>query len=158
MSIPDIAVAISTAILYPLFFRKLADVVSNRQEIEKLCGGNKHVRFDLIGLEEKPKKSNLAKDKCLKDKEEKEKKMEMTRFGILLMAGLMALALSYYVTNTSMVLGFGLGGVLAICAASCEYWHYMDDKAKLLLVGIALVALLLSPQFVVKYTTVLTNI
>ena len=158
MSIPDIAVAISTAILYPLFFRKLADVVSNRQEIEKLCSGNKHVRFDLIDFEEKPKKSNLANDKCLKDKEAKEKHMEMMRFGILLMAGLVALALSYYVTNTSLVLGFGLGGVLSICAASCEYWRYMDDKAKLLLVGIALVSLLMSPQFVAKYSSALTNI
>lgn len=141
MSIPDIAIAFAIAILYPLFFRKLADVVTDKKKVDELCGGKYMYSFD----------EESKKDPCLKDKKEQQKRVNTQHFAILLSAGLVGLAFSYYVGNTSSILGLGIGSVFTILDASTSYWEYMDEKMKLMMVGFSLGALLLSPKFVSKF-------
>lgn len=154
MRIPDISIAFAIAILYPLFFRKLSDVVSNKKEVDESCGGRYTSILD-IGLyspsSDEPKMSTAERKACLDEKKKKQIKINTGRFATLLSAGLVALAFSYYVESPSLTLGLGIAGVLTILDATVGYWENMNEKAKVVMVGIALAALLVSPNVVGKY-------
>ena len=154
MRIPDIAIAFSIAILYPLFFRKLSDVVSNKKEVDESCGGKytSILEIDLYNpRSDEPKMSKTERQACLDQKKKKQIKINTCRFATLLSAGLVALAFSYYVDSPAITLGLGIAGVLTILDATVEYWENMNETAKLTMVGIALASLLASPKLVGKY-------
>lgn len=154
MRIPDVAGAFSIAILYPLFFRKLSDVISNKKEVDESCGG-RYVSFvdDILynPRSGEPKMSKAELQTCLDEKKKKQIKINTSRFAILLSAGLVALAFSYYVESPANTLGLGIAGVLTILDATVGYWENMNETAKLTMVGVALASLLASPKFVGKY-------
>lgn len=160
MRIPDIAIAFSIAILYPLFFRKLSDVVSNKKEVEESCGGKYNSLFvndiyDTHSNEQKMTKAELQA--CIDKKKEKLIKISTGRFATLLSAGLVALAFSYFVSSPAITLGLGIAGVLTILDATVGYWENMNETAKLTMVGIALASLLVSPKFIGKYKDIITQ-
>jgi hypothetical protein len=103
-----------------------------------ICGG-KHIFITEPG-EQKPE------DPCMAEKQQK-----------LARAGLVAIALSYALTHSAIVLGLGIAGVITIIYAVCGYWGNMDDKVKLLMVSVALGFLLFSPKFIQRYTGVASN-
>ena len=127
MNIPDIAVAGSIATLYPFFFGKVCDVVMDKKGNE-----NEH-------------------------NEEELKRIRIYKFTLLIIAGIVAILLSYFIRNNAIMLGLALAGIFTIIMAVCGYWHDMDEKFRLTLVGGALVILFCSPFFVSKFLHKLTK-
>lgn len=144
MRVPDIAIVISIAVLYPMFFRKLADVLMNRQEISDMCGS---------WLEPK-NMSEAEKKECEKKKEVKLKKVNLVRFVTLLVSGLVALAMSYYLMIPSLSAGLAISGLLVIIDATWRYWNDMNEKVKLVMIGIALVCVMAIPKMVNNFSQI----
>lgn len=142
MRVPDIAIACSIALLYPLFFRKLADVVLNAKELDKTCGS------PMLSIMDFAPKNNGNEKEC----NDKRMSFDTKRFAIMLLAGLGALASSYFVNSPALSMGLGIAGVVANIDATVGYWYNMNDMIKMIMVGIALFALLMSPKIIAKYS------
>lgn len=140
MHFSNIAIAISIAILYPMFFKKLGDVATNIKELNKKCG----YRYGYFETE------NEKIDK--KDCDKKYESVDTKRFTMLLVAGLVALVVSYFIESPAVSIGLGGAGIISILYSTFDYWSYLDDKSKLILVGLALGTLLFSPKFISKYS------
>lgn len=66
-------------------------------------------------------------------------------FVALVLLGLAALGVGMFVTSTgsAVSLGLSLGGVLSFVVASVRYWSAMDDYLRVVILGLALVALII---------------
>lgn len=148
MNIPDYAISISIAILYPLFFHKTVDVFMNKNKIDKLCGND-----SIVFMKEQTEEDV----KCFEEKRLKLKNYNTKRFMTLMCAGILAIILSYVLKQPALVLGFGLSGVFTILNATYGYWNDMDDKVKMSMIGFTLVILITSPVLFKKYINVLQN-
>ncbi len=64
-------------------------------------------------------------------------------FVILIILGVISLGVGYAVGASSAVsLGLSLGGVLSLIIASMRYWSDMDDMVRVIILGLALIALI----------------
>jgi len=140
MNFIDYPIAFSVAILYTLFFHKLADVLTHRKDVYKECE-----------QEDKKKQDYEEEMKCIKKIDKENLDSETKRFTILMASGLIALALSYYTKQPSIIVGLGLAGIMLVLTGTSKYWHRMTDKSKLAVIGIALVAITMIPVYGNKY-------
>lgn len=64
-------------------------------------------------------------------------------FVILVVAGVIALIVSFFVAGTPAVsLGLSLGGVLSLIIGTMRYWSNMDNYLQVIILGLALIALI----------------
>lgn len=64
-------------------------------------------------------------------------------FVILIVLGVISLGVGYAVGASSAVsLGLSLGGILSLIIASIRYWSDMDDIIRVIILGLALIALI----------------
>ncbi len=64
-------------------------------------------------------------------------------FIILILAGLISLVIGFFLNAISSVsLGLSLGGVLSFIIGTIRYWSNMDDYLRVIILGLALVALI----------------
>lgn len=64
-------------------------------------------------------------------------------FVILIILGVLLVIGSYFVATYGAVsLGFALAGILSLIVGSIRYWSDMDERVRVIMLGIALVALI----------------
>lgn len=64
-------------------------------------------------------------------------------FIILVVAGLLSLIIGFFISSISAVsLGLSLGGVLSFIIGTIRYWSNMDDYLRVIILGLALIALI----------------
>ena len=64
-------------------------------------------------------------------------------FVVLIVAGLASLVIGFFLANIgSVALGLSLGGVISFIVGSVRYWSDMDDYLRVIILGLALVALI----------------
>lgn len=134
MPIPEVAIAISIALLYPLFFRKLVAITYDEKKINDMCHTYSENNYGA----------------CLDYKEKLQTTLDTKRFIFLIVAGLVALLISYLTGSFALVLGFAIAGVLSIIWAIGGFWSHMNDQIKLSTIGIALGTLIIAPKFIGK--------
>jgi predicted histidine transporter YuiF (NhaC family) len=150
MRVQDYFVAGSIASVYPVFIKKLVDVVMNEEKINELCPYTYGLDFDFRRADNS-KNKDTEEAKCLKNKREKQRNINNYRYVITLCAGLVAIGLSYYFKDKSLSIGLGLAGLITIIMGTTMHWEYMNEKLKLGTLGLTLTALLFSPKFVNKF-------
>lgn len=162
MSIPDIAIGIPIAILYPAFSDYLSSTISKKQEVDDKCSAYKYSGrkfYHQMVLDAKPGRTYKSEfDKyrepteleILQQKKEFEKcfilrnEMQTKKFIILMAAGIVAIIAGGMVRNMATAFGLVVGGIINFVRALFMYWDVMDDKMKTIATGISLGILLLA--------------
>ena len=152
MFIPDLSIAVSIAILYSLFFLKLSDIVFDKKKFSDMCPNSYELNAlfndEDVSDDNTKKLSKNEKQECEKQKNVLRSAFETKKFATLLSAGLVALVLSYFVDGHSLIIGFALAGVITTLNATVGYWSNLNEISKLIMVGISLGLLILSPKLI----------
>ena len=165
------ALIIGMVIVINLFFNYALSVLYKSPDYENFCkqtqvveplqtkdaclsaGGqwNQYIQPDQIVLDQKGAPIQDSKmvahcDQnytCQKDFELARKNYERNVFITLVILGVLILGLSFIFTkNDAIAYGLSLGGVLSFIIASMRYWASADDWLKVIILGIALIALI----------------
>lgn len=140
--------SIAIAVLYIMFFWRLADHVSEASVLEKkerqardaeYRKKNKHVSFigdnnEDEGESDVPQESS----RILKGKVET---AQFKKHAILMLAGIIGICVSASLANKSVQTGLGWGSVMCILAAITIQWRNYKDTHKLCICGGGLTAL-----------------
>jgi len=164
MNFADYSIALPIAILYPFFFGKLSDVMTERLKNQKMCDGitysiacdpkvekckKSNLEFIIQGekeLETKDyRKPNPEREICDNKKQALLDYSDTVRFIILIVAGLLAIFAGAYISHMGVKVGLGLAGMLTLLYASWIYWGNMNEHLKLFMIGFALFTLLSTP-------------
>ncbi len=140
MDTTEIVFAIAIAILYPFFFNKLANQVTNLNKIKDMCKdvqmyekpANNDGRMYIMGDMTNEYKA------CNDERKEQLEKAEFHKHLFLLAMALIGLVLSSFIQTKSTKLGVGLGGVLTLITALSLYWHRYNESTKLIVLGLNL--------------------
>ncbi len=81
---------------------------------------------------------------CQKEYQTARDLYERNVFVILVILGVISLGIAYFVTAQSVSVSYGLalGGFVSFVIASVRYWSAMDDYLRVVILGLALVALI----------------
>ena len=80
---------------------------------------------------------------CQKEFNEAQKLYNRNVFVSLVVLGAISLIVSFFISHlTAVSLGLSLGGVLSLIVGPVRYWNDMDDYLRVIVLGIALVALI----------------
>ncbi len=80
---------------------------------------------------------------CQKEFESANEVYNRNVFIVLILAGLASLVIGFFLAQISSVsLGLSLGGVVSFIVGSVRYWSDMDDYLRVIILGLALVALI----------------
>ena len=81
---------------------------------------------------------------CRKEYEEAQSLYNRNVFVGLVITGLVALVIGLFVsaTGSAVSLGLSLGGLLSLVIASIRYWSDMDEYLRVIVLGLALIALI----------------
>lgn len=79
---------------------------------------------------------------CQKNFDEANEVYSRNVFVILVILGVISIGISFALSNFAAVsLGLSLGGVLSLVIASIRYWGYMEGYLRVIVLGVALIAL-----------------
>lgn len=80
---------------------------------------------------------------CQKEFDEARKTYSRNVFVVLVILGVLALLLGFFLSNYTVVaLGLSLGGVLSLVIASMRHWEFMGDYLRVIVLALALVVLI----------------
>ncbi len=163
------ALVLSIVVVMNLFFNFAIATVYNAPEYEDFCGKNKEQVIvnpqnqtqcvkeggQWTANSEKPQISPNGETiasgwcdvnfTCQKNWDTARELYDRNVFVALVILGLAAMAVGMFVTSTgsAVSLGLSLGGLLSFVVASMRYWSAMDDYLRVVILGLALVALII---------------
>jgi hypothetical protein len=124
---------IPIAILYPLFFSKLYDLMNNAKKIKEQCNApytNKRFNFQ----------------RCYKDQQIKQTKLNDSKFTFMLIIGLIGIVLGLYLLKKNNMYGvstgLSAGGLITIILYTVYNWASMAEIKKVIVTGFAIIVLL----------------
>lgn len=133
-SFHNLPVIATIALLYPVFFHRLANQMSDYNKVRDLCSDNTTMRknpFD--GL------MNNKENGCWEERERLLRKTEVKKHYLLLFFGLLGVfgSMSMLPPGSTRT-GLGWGGVFTILVSIMFHWHIYNEQQKLLVSGICL--------------------
>jgi len=126
------------AILYPFFFNKLANKMTDYDNINSLCDKNYNYGWWKHDQQGKTDIKQKEYETCKSEKDKKLEKAELNKHIILIVVALIGIVLSSIIQTNSTKLGVGLGGVFTLLFALLLYWHRYNETAKLSISGLSL--------------------
>ena len=131
MESTEIIFALAIAILYPFFFNKLANKVTNYDEIRDAC---KDFQMYTPGTFD----FTAEYKECDNERTKKLNEAEFNKHLILLGVALTGIILSSIIQTKSTKAGVGFGGIFTLIIALMFYWHKYNETTKLIVLGASL--------------------
>ena len=162
---------IPIGILYVVFFSKLADTILGEDEINKMCGGDRHgflypaypVKYagtnpDInSGTEEQNSSILNQRMQCHTEQRMRRNEFRNRKFTILMIIGLIGLILGSVLIKSSKnpnfdIIGYGLslGGAMTLIYSTTSNWHNLDNIKKLVISGFIFLSLMGSSYVIFK--------
>ncbi|HJN62965.1 MAG TPA: hypothetical protein QGH03_01905 [Candidatus Paceibacterota bacterium] len=79
---------------------------------------------------------------CRQEFDDKRSVYNKNVFVVLVILGVASLVAGIFISATSVSIGLSLGGVLSLIIGSIRYWSDMDDILRVIMLGVALLALI----------------
>jgi hypothetical protein len=134
MDTTEIIIAITIALIYPYFFHKLIDKVMGYDKVNDMCD---NVKYSEGGFNE-----SSEHKQCVASKKQQLDNMELKRHVTFLIVALLSILVSSMIRQKSTKVGVGMGGVFLLIIALCMYWSNYNETAKLVILGLSLVAVI----------------
>lgn len=135
MNIIQYIIALTIAIIYPFFWKKLSDTVVKKYIGDTDCGITS--LFD-----------NKISDDEVKKCRQREKYMETIRFIVLLIVAVLGIFIGSLFTEQSITTGLGLGGLISAVTAVTYHWNNMGETTKVAVLGASLFSLIGAPFYI----------
>jgi len=131
MTFSDYAIALSIGFLYPYFFNRLANILSQEHEIkQEYCYGKDYTDEQI--------------EECNKNREINLNNARNKKFIIMIIGGFVAIILSYICSNNkTLAAGFGLAGTISNITAIIMMWSAFNDNIRLGIIGMSIVLLII---------------
>lgn len=165
MRIQEWLLAIAIGIIFPLFFGKLAEMITGMGKVREMCNDVRPVLIDdeddliseegVVGREASPDPSGVAVppglqmkgkpnpyyQECYDEQREERKKLESQQFYILMGVGIFGIIIGMWIGEGALSTGLSMGSIITLFMATSMYWDNMNDMMKLGVTGMALVIL-----------------
>lgn len=134
MSITEIIVSLSIALIYPLFFHKLTKKLTGYDIAGKLCSD--------MDFDRSNSKSMADYKNCSSNRDKVLGKADFRSHLIILAIAVLSIIISTKISQKSTKLGVGFGGIILIIIAVTAYWHNYNETSKIIVSGIALIVVM----------------
>jgi hypothetical protein len=136
-------IIIPIALLYPLFFSKLFDLLFDANSINTMCDG-------LLDT-----KNYNAFNDCTKKRKDLKTNFNNDKYSFMLLSGLGGIVLGMYIAkyNNISTAGYAIstGGLMSIIMYTISNWYNMTDATKLGIIGLSIIILLYSSYKMVAH-------
>ena len=142
MDSTEIMFSLAIAMLYPFFFNKLANKVTNYNDISNMCDslGPRSYMFVDRSAQKSPEDEKI--DACYAEKENKLRDAEYHKHLVLIAVALIGLVISGVIQSKSTKVGVGIGSIITLVIALTLYWHRYNETYKLIVLGLSLLFVL----------------